>query len=83
MAYNYDSVQELLSWARNMLQDRSYPPAPYFLSRSIKILDCAQFLESLISIISSHWENPTFHPAINQLQEFRGKVEGEKLLQEK
>lgn len=80
MTYNYDSVQELLTWADDMLQNKSYPPAPYYLSQSIKILDCAQFLESLISIISSHCENPTFHPAINQLQEFRDKVEREKLL---
>lgn len=77
MAHNYDreSVQELLSWAKNMLKNKTYPEAPYQLNKCIKILDCEDYLNSSIATISSHWENPTFHPTIEHLWEFREKVE--------
>ena len=76
MAHNYDreSVQELLSWAKNMLENNAYPEAPYQL-KCTKILDCEDYLNSAIATISSHWENPTFHPTIEHLWEFREKVE--------
>lgn len=78
MAHNYDyeAVQELLSWAKNMLKNKTYPQAPYQLNRSTKILDCAYYLDGVIVTISSHWENPTFHPTIEHLWEFREKIEG-------
>ncbi|WP_368111728.1 DUF6965 family protein [Bacteroides nordii] len=74
--YNYESVQELLSWAKNMLENKTYPEAPYQLNKCTKILDCEVYLNSAIATISSHWENPTFHPTIEHLWEFREKVEG-------
>lgn len=78
MAHNYDyeSVQELLAWAKNMLENKTYPEAPYQLNKCTKILDCAYYLDSAISTISRHWENPTFHPYIEHLWEFKEKMEG-------
>lgn len=77
-SYDYNSVQELLSWAKNMLENKTYPASPYQLSKCINILDCEYFIESSIATISKHWENPTFHPYIEHLWEFREKIEGEK-----
>lgn len=78
MAHNYDreSVQELLSWAKNMLENKAYLEAPYQLNKCTKILDCAHYLDSAIATISAHWENPTFHPYIECLWEFKEKMEG-------
>lgn len=76
--YGYESVQELLAWAKDMLENKTYPASPYQLSKCINILDCEYFIESHIATISKHWENPTFHPTIDHLREFREKIEGEK-----
>ena len=80
MAHNYDynSVQELLAWAKDMLENKTYPASPYQLSKCIYILDCEYFIESHIATISKHWENNTFHPYIEHLWEFREKIEGKK-----
>ena len=67
--YDEESVQELLGWAKKMLETKSYPTS---------IIDGKLYLESLISMISKNWENPTFHPTIEQLWEYREKWEGQK-----
>lgn len=72
--YDLESVQELLSWAREVLNNKTYPAGAFQLNKSTKILDCERFLDSMISMISRNWENPTFHPVINQLREFREKI---------
>lgn len=77
-SYDYNSVQGLLSWANNMLENKTYPESPYQLSKCINILNCEYFIESSMATISKHWENPTFHPYIEHLWEFREKIEGEK-----
>ena len=78
MAHNYDyeSEQELLAWAKSTIENKTYPDSPYQLNRAINILDCGYYLDSSIATISKHWENPTFHPYIEHLWEFREKVEG-------
>lgn len=72
--YDHDSVQELLAWAQETLKNKSYPQGAQ-LNKSAKILDCAKYLDSMISMISKNWENPTFYPTIDQLREFRTKIE--------
>lgn len=72
---DHDSVQELLAWAQETLKNKSYPQGAYQLNKSTKILDCAKYLDSMISMISKNWENPTFYPTIDQLREFRTKIE--------
>lgn len=72
--YNRDSVQELLAWARNLLQDKAYPKEPFQLNESTRIIDCARYLETMIATVEDNWENPTFHPAIDQLRRFREAV---------
>lgn len=74
--YDHDSVQEILSWAKKMLQDKTYPEAPFQLNKSTKILDCTFFLDAMTATINDNWENSTFHPAIDQLWEFRERTEG-------
>lgn len=73
--YDRDSVQEILAWANNMLQDKTYPKTPFQLNKSTKILDCAHFLDAMTATINDNWENPTFHPTIEQLWEFRERIE--------
>lgn len=76
MAHNYDyeSVQELLAWAKSTIENKTYPDSPYRLNRAVEIIDCVQYLNSEIATISKHWENPTFHPYIEHLWEFREKI---------
>lgn len=78
MAHNYDhdSIEEILSWAKNMLDSKTYPKTPFQLNKSTKILDCAHFLDAMAATVNDNWENPTFYPTIEQLWEFREKIEG-------
>lgn len=72
--YDHDSVQELLAWAQEVLNSKAFPVGECQLNKSTKILDCGKYLESMISMISKNWENPTFHSTIDQLREFREKL---------
>lgn len=65
--YTGEAVKELLDWAKNMIESKSYPDSPYQLSKEVTILNCEHFLNSMIATISRTWENPTFHAHINQL----------------
>ena len=76
--YDEESVQELLGWAKKMLETKSYPTEKYQVNACTSIIDGKLYLESLISMISKNWENPTFHPTIEQLWEYREKWEGQK-----
>ena len=71
--YDEESVQELLGWAKKMLETKSYPTEKYQLNSCTSIIDGKLYLESLISMISRNWENPTFYPTIEQLWEYREK----------
>ena len=77
MEYKYDreSVQELLAWAKSTLESKSYPPGNLRLNESSVIIDCGFYLKAMISTINANWEKPTYRPAINQLCDFRGKLE--------
>ena len=70
-----EAVQELLTWAQETLNNKAYPAGEYQGNKSTKILDCAKYLDSMISVISKNWENPTFYPTIDQLREFKTKIE--------
>jgi hypothetical protein len=72
--YDEESVQELLGWAKKMLETKSYPTEKYQVNACTSIIDGKLYLESLISMISKNWENPT----IEQLWEYREKWEGQK-----
>ena len=72
--YDQDSIQELLSWAQETLNKKKYPTGEYQINKCTKALDCGKYLESMISMISKNWENPTFHPTIDQLREFKTKI---------
>lgn len=74
--YENESVQELLVWAKKMLETKNYPTEKYHINKCTAILDGKLYLESLIAVISRNWENPTFHPTIEQLWEYRQKWEG-------
>ena len=73
--YDYNSVNELLSWAKEMLNDKRYPAGEFQLDKCAKILDCGKYLDSMIAVISRNRENPTFYPTIDQLRLFRTKIE--------
>ena len=45
------------------------------INKCTTIIDGKHYLETLIAMISRNWENPTFHPTIEQLWEFREKWE--------
>lgn len=73
--YDYDSVQELLTWAKETLKNKTYPQGEFQINKATKVLDCGSYLSSMIQMISRNWENPTFYPTINQLREFRKQIE--------
>ena len=73
--YNQESVQEILSWAQKILENKAYPKGNIQLNKSTKILDCGSFLSNMIQMVSKNWENPTFNTAIDQLREFKKATE--------
>lgn len=73
--YDNETVQELLDWAKKMLETKKYPTEKYQLNVCTTIIDGKQYLESLTAMIARNWENSTFHPIIDQLWEFREKWE--------
>ena len=73
--YNQESVQEILSWAQKILENKAYPKGNTQLNKSTKILDCGSFLSTMIQMVSKNWENPTFNTAIDQLREFKKATE--------
>ena len=72
--YDHDSINELLTWAKETLNNKRYPAGEFQLDKCAKILDCGKYLDSMISVISRNWENPTFYPTIDQLRLFREKI---------
>ena len=74
--YDNESVQELLNWAKKMLETKNYPTEKYELNKCTTIINGKTYLESLVAMIGRNWEDPTFHPTIDQLWEFREKWEG-------
>ena len=73
--YDNESVQELLDWAKKMVETNNYPTERFKINKCTTIIDGKHYLETLIAMISRNWENPTFHPTIEQLWEFREKWE--------
>ena len=73
--YNQESVQEILSWAQKILENKTYPKGNIQLNKSTKILDCGSFLSTMIQMVSKNWENPTFNTTIDQLREFKKATE--------
>ena len=51
--YDEESVQELLGWAKKMLETKSYPTEKYQVNACTSIIDGKLYLESLISMISN------------------------------
>ena len=73
--YDNESVQELIGWAKKMLEPKNYPTEKYQINKCTSIINGKLYLESLIAMISRNWENPTFHSTIEQLWEYREKWE--------
>lgn len=75
--YDNETVQDLLGWAKNKLETKNYPTEKFQLDKCTTIVDCKYYLESMVAVISKNWENPNFHPALDQLQQFREKFQNE------
>lgn len=73
--YDYASINELLTWAKETRNNKRYPAGEFQLDKCVKILDCGKYLDSMISIVSNNWANPTFYPTVDQLRLFREKLE--------
>ena len=73
--YERDSINELLTWAKETLNNKKYPSGEFQLDKCAKIFDCGKYLDSMILVIGKNWENPTFYPTIDQLRLFRTKIE--------
>lgn len=73
--YNNESVQEILAWAKKMLETGNYPTGKFQINQCTTVLDSKKYLESLIAMIARNWENPTFHSTIEQLCEYKEKWE--------
>ena len=44
--YDYDSINELLTWAKGTLNNKRYPTGEFQLDKCAKILDCGKYLDS-------------------------------------
>ena len=69
--YDQESIRELLSWAQDTLNNKTYPEGGLVLDKCIKVIDCKSHIEAMIQMI----ENPTFYPTIDMFQKFRAKLE--------
>lgn len=69
--YDNESVLEILAWANKKLETQNYPTEKFQINECTTILNGKTYLESLISMISRNWENPTFHPTIEHLWEYK------------
>lgn len=49
--YNHDSVNELLTWAKDVLDNKKYPSGEFQLDKCAKILDCLFYV--FINMISA------------------------------
>ncbi|GAE84288.1 DUF6965 family protein [Bacteroides reticulotermitis] len=74
-SYDEESVKGLLDWAQDLLDSQKYPTGKFTMNKCTVILDCKHFLVSMIAMITRNWENPTFHPTIEELWEFRKQYE--------
>ena len=54
--YDNEAVQELLNWAKKMLETKNYPTERYQVNQCTTIIDGQSYLESLIAMISRNWE---------------------------
>lgn len=43
--YDYDSINELLTWAKETLNNKRYPVGEFQLDKCAKILDCGKYLD--------------------------------------
>ncbi|MCM1720766.1 DUF6965 family protein [Bacteroides ovatus] len=73
--YNYGSIQDLLDWAKAILERSNYPQGEFPIEEYTQGMDCGHYLESMISTISENWKNPAFYPKIDQLRKFRQILE--------
>lgn len=48
--YNHDSINELLTWAKETLNNKRYPSGEFQLDKCAKILDCGKYLDSMIAV---------------------------------
>ncbi len=73
--YDYDSIQELLNWAKDILKNKEYPSGSFQINQCTIASDCGKYIHAMIAMISNNWENPTFYPTIDQLRELKKKIE--------
>ena len=73
--YDQESIRELLSWAQDTLNNKTYPEGGLVLDKCIKVIDCKSHIEAMIQMIGKNWENPTFYPTIDLFRRFRAKLE--------
>lgn len=52
--YDQESIRELLSWAQNTLNNKTYPEGELVLDKCIKVIDCKSHIEAMIQMICSH-----------------------------
>ena len=46
--YDHDSINELLTWAKETLNNKRYPQEGFQLDKCARISDCGKYLDSMI-----------------------------------
>ena len=69
--YDQESIRELLAWAQNTLNNKTYPEGEIALDKCIKVKDVKAHMEAMIQMIGKNWENPTFCISSNFALNFR------------
>lgn len=52
--YDQESIRELLSWAQDTLNNKTYPEGELVLDKCIKVIDCKSHIEAMIQMISKN-----------------------------
>jgi hypothetical protein len=50
--YDQESIRELLSWAQDTLNNKTYPEGGLVLDKCIKVIDCKSHIEAMIQIVA-------------------------------
>lgn len=72
--YDNESVQELLNWAKKMLETKNYPTEKYELNKCTTIINGKTYLESLVAMIGRNWEYRSIQLPYVDSDKMRGSV---------
>ena len=68
-------IDELLQWGKERLEKKDYPKEAVQLSVSHRTPNCEIYINAMLHTLTRQWENPLFHPLVEEFYEFREKIQ--------